>query len=159
MSFDPTRLRRGEWMAGAGGLLLFVSLFFFKWYGASVGLGGGLAFEASANGWHTHSILRWLMLLTVVAGAALWLLTATQPTDAVPLSAAVVATVVSGVTTICLAWRVVVDEPGPNDVIDVKVGAWIGLLAAALVLVGAWLSMRDEDRDGPLPEVPVRPLS
>jgi len=158
MSFDPTRLRRGEWLAGAGGLLLLVSLFLFKWYGVSVALGNGWSLGLSANGWHAHSILRWLMLLTIVAAVALWALTATQPTDAIPLSAAVVATVIAGVTTLCLAWRVIVDEPGPNDVVGVKLGAWIGLAAAALVVVGAWLSMRDEDRRGPLPEVPARPL-
>ncbi|MBB4663715.1 hypothetical protein [Conexibacter arvalis] len=159
MSFDPTRLRRGEWIAGAGGVLLLVSLFLFDWYGASADLGNGFSFSVGANGWETHSILRWLMLLTIVAGVALWLLTATQPTDAIPLSAAVVTVVVAGITTLCLAWRVLVNEPGPNALIEVKAGAWIGLVAAALVVVGAWLSMRDEDRRGPLPDVPVRPLA
>ena len=162
MRFDPTRMRRGEWIAGAGGLLLLVALFLFEWYGLRVGLSAihdSVTIDVTANGWHAHTILRWLMLLTVVAALALWALTALAPTDAIPLSAAVAAVVIGGITTLCLAWRVLIDEPGPNKLVSVEAGAWIGLLAAALVVVGAWLSMRDEDRSGPLPAVPVRPLA
>lgn len=162
MSFDPTRLRRGEWIAGVGGVLLLVSLFFFDWYGFDVAFTRGLSeafVTGGANGWDAHTILRWFMLLTIVAGIALWLLTATWPTDAIPLAAAVVTVVVAGITTLCLAWRVLVNEPGPNAVLDVRFGAYLGLLAAVLVLAGAWLSLRDEDRDAPLPDIPVRPLS
>lgn len=158
MSFDPTRLRRGEWIAGAGGVLLLVALFAFDWYGADARL-GTLSFSVGANGWESHSILRWLVLLTVLAGVALWLLTAVEQTDAIPLSVAVAAVVAGLVTTICLAWRVLVDEPGPNAFVNVKIGAWIGLLASAAVVVGAWLSMRDEDRTAPLPDVTVRRLA
>lgn len=159
MSFDPTRLRRGEWIAGAGGLLLLVSLFVFDWYGASADLGNGFSFSVGANGWATHSVLRWFMLLTIAAGIALWVLTAIERTDAIPLSVAVIAVVVALITTFCLAWRVLINEPGPNEFIAVKFGAWIGLLSSAAVLAGAWLSLRDEDRDASLPDIPVRRLS
>lgn len=147
MSFDPGRLRRGEWMAGLGGVVLLVSLFALDWYTGGIG------------GWEAHTILRWLMLLTGVAGIALWALTATQATDAVPLGTAVVTVVVAGPTTLLLLWRVLIDQPGANALVDVEIGAWLGLLSAALVLAGAWLSMRDEDRDAPLPDIPVRRLS
>lgn len=159
MSFDPTRLRRGEWIAGAGGALLLVSLFLFDWYGADADLGNGFSFSVGANGWETHSILRWFMLLTIAAGSGLWVLTAIERTDAIPLSAAVIAVVVAGITTFCLAWRVLINEPGPNELIEVKFGAWIGLLSSAAVVAGAWLSLRDEDRTAPLPDIPVRRLS
>lgn len=162
MSFDPTRLRRGEWIAGVGGVLLLVSLFAFDWYGFDAVFTRGLAalpLSGGASGWDAHTILRWFMLLTVAAGVALWVLTAVERTDAIPLSAAVIAVVVALITTFCLAWRVLVNEPGPNEVIDVKFGAYLGLLSSAAVLVGAWLSLRDEDRDAPLPEIPVRRLS
>lgn len=159
MSFDPTRLRRGEWIAFGGAVVLAVSLFLFKWYGVDIAIGGGYDFVASANGWHFHEILRWFMLLTIVGGAGLLLLTATQPTDAVPLGWAVATVVTAGLTTICLAWRVLVNEPGPNNLVEVRFGAYVGLVAAALVIVGAWLSLRDEDRAAPLPDIPVRKLS
>jgi hypothetical protein len=147
MSFDPGRLRRGEWMAGLGAVVLLVSLFALDWYTGGIG------------GWEAHTILRWFMLLTGLAGIALWALTATQPTDAVPLGAAVVTVVIAGLTTLLVAWRVLIDQPGANALVDVDLGAWIGLASAALVAVGAWLSMRDEDRDAPLPEIPVRRLA
>lgn len=162
MSFDLGRLRRGEWLAGAGGVVLLVSLFLFKWYGMRIGLSAiydNETIHVTATGWDAHTVLRWLMLLTGLAGIALWALTATQATDAVPLGTAVATVVVAGLTTLLLAWRVLVDEPGPNDLVSVKFGAYLGLVAAALVVVGAWLSLRDEDRDAPLPEIPVRRLA
>jgi hypothetical protein len=153
MTFDPGRLRRGEWLAGAGGLLLFLALFFFKWYGASASL-GGLTFSDSANGWHSHTALRWFVLLTILAALALVVVTATQQTPAMPSTIAPVTTAIAFLTTLLLAYRVVIDEPGPNGLVEVRVGAWIGLLAAALVTYGGFLSMRTEG--GPLVDVPVR---
>jgi hypothetical protein len=37
-----------------------------------------------------------------------------------------------------------VNQPGPNDLVEVRAGAWLGLLSAALMLYGGYLSMRDE---------------
>lgn len=155
MGFDLGRLRRGEWVAAAGALVLFVTLFFFKWYGAGISF-ESFSFEASANGWHTHSILRWLMLLTIVAVIALVVTTATQTTAALPVTMAVIATSIALLTTVLLAYRVLIDEPGPNELISVKFGAYLGLVSAAVVVYGGYLSMRDESTGTPAPEVPAR---
>ncbi|ADB52005.1 hypothetical protein [Conexibacter woesei] len=155
MGFDLSRLRRGEWVAAGGALVLFVTLFFFKWYGAGVSF-EGFSFEASANGWHTHSILRWFMLLTIVAVLALVVTTATQATTALPVTAAVLATAIALLTTVLLAYRVLIDEPGPNEFISVKFGAYLGLVASAVIVYGGYLSMRDESTGTPAPEVPAR---
>lgn len=154
MTFDPKRLRTGELVVAAGGLALLISLFFFKWYGMTLALAPGESFSVSANGWHTHSILRWLMLLTILAALALVVLTATQETAAMPLAASVVATVLAGVTTLCLAYRVLLDEPGPNALIDVRFGAYAGLISCAAIFYGGYLSMRDERSS--IPDQPTR---
>jgi hypothetical protein len=36
------------------------------------------------------------------------------------------------------------NQPGENDVVDVKIGAWLGLLAVIGITVGGYLAMRDE---------------
>jgi hypothetical protein len=153
MTFDFNRLRRGEWILGAGGLLLAISLFFFKWYGVSARL-DDLTLSLSANGWHSHTILRWFMLVTILAALALFVATLTQATPAIPSALAPVVTAIAFVTTILVAYRVVINEPGPNALIEVRVGAWIGLLAAALVTYGGYLAMRMEG--GPLADVTPR---
>ncbi len=136
MRFDLRRLRRGEQLAGLGALLLFVFLFFFKWYGVN-GFG-------SVDGWHGHSVLRWLMLLTILSAATLVVLTATQRIVALPVTSAVVTTAIAALTTVLVAYRVVINEPGPNAFVSVKAGAWLGLLACALIFYAGYLSMRDE---------------
>jgi hypothetical protein len=135
MEFDLSRLRRGELIAAVGGILLFVFLFFFDWYGDSLG---------SWNGWHGHTVLRWLMLLTILAALALAFATATQRTPALPVTGAVILTGLAALTTVLVAYRVIINEPGPNAAIDVKAGAWLGLLSLVAITIGGYLSMRDE---------------
>jgi len=137
----------GEIVAAVGGILLFVFLFFFAWYGVGGAIGGiaeSLGVKATVNGWHGHSVLRWLMLLTIIAALGLAFLTATQRTVALPVTAAVITTAIAALTTVLLAYRVIINEPGPNQFIDVKIGAWLGLVATAVVTYGGYLAMREE---------------
>jgi hypothetical protein len=147
MELDLRRLRRGEQLAGVGAILLFVVFFFFKWYGVGGDLGRfakAAGVDVSSNGWQGHSVLRWLVVLTILAALALVFLQATRRTVALPVTLAVITTALAGLTTVLLAYRVVIDEPGPNAYVDVKLGAWLGLLSAALIFYAGYLSMRDE---------------
>ena len=90
MTFDTTRLRMGEIVAAVGGVLLFVFMFFFSWYGVGGAIGSfaeSFGVKATVDGWNGHSVLRWLMLLTIVAALGLAFLTATQRTVALPVTA------------------------------------------------------------------------
>jgi hypothetical protein len=152
VTFEASRLRPGEIVAAVGALLLFIFMFFFKWYGVSLPggqqqLANALGVDTGAlavNGWHGHTVLRWLMLLTILAALALAFLTATQRTVALPVTMAVIVAALAALLTLLLAYRVIINEPGPNQYIDVKIGAWLGLLASALITYGGYLSMRDE---------------
>lgn len=161
MSFDVDRLRAPEWLVGAGALLLLVSLFLLDWYSVSISFSDAMSsstFSASADGWHGHTILRWFMLVVIAGGVALFVTTLVNETPAIPAAIAPPLTFVSLLTTVLLAYRVLINEPGPNELIDVDFGAWLGLLSAIATTAGAWWSMRREG--GPLPDVPVtvRPL-
>lgn len=162
MTIDLKRVRLGEWIAGAGGVLLLVSLFFLGWYSP---WGGWFTYTPlsremftpdypSANGWHTHSILRWFMLLTAIAALVLFIATLVQRTPAFSSAWAPVMTAIAFVTTVLVAYRVLINEPGPNAIISVEAGAWIGLFACALTTAGGYLSMRIEG--GPIADVPVQ---
>ncbi len=65
MDFDPSRLRRGEWLAGASARLLPSSWSWGKWYGKAPRNTGSL------TGWQALTDLRWLLLVTIVAAVGL----------------------------------------------------------------------------------------
>src|SRR5881398_2791480 len=122
MGLDLRLVRGGLRIAAIGAVLLFVFLFFFDWYavGGAIGaLASRLGVKASVNGWHGHSDLRWLMLLTIIAVLVLAFMAASRRkvTLAVPPSA--ILTALAGLTTLLVAYRVIINEPGPNKYIDV----------------------------------------
>ena len=148
MGFEPSRLRRGEVVAGAGALILLALMFLAPWYGLS----GELARTASAFGastsvdaWNGLSVLRWLMLLTIIAGLGLAILQGTQRAPALPVSFSVIATVLGALTVLALIYRVLINVPGPDSVIDARAGAYLGLITACVLTGGAFRSLRVED--------------
>ena len=78
MDFDASRLRRGEWLAGASAVLLAIFLVGGKWYGGAGRTGGSL------TGWQALTDLRWLLLVTIVAAVGLVFTQATRRAPALP---------------------------------------------------------------------------
>jgi hypothetical protein len=152
MGFDSGRLRRGELIAGASALLLLVFMFLFKWYGLGgavpsdlvTAIGSRLHVSTAQNAWHAMTILRWLMLVTILAALALPLLQATRRSPAVPVSMSVIVTVLGSLTAILLVYRVLINLPGNDKFIDQKVGAVLGLVSALGIALGGFESMRRE---------------
>jgi cytochrome b561 len=146
MEFDPSRLRRGEVIAGASALLLLVFLLFFRWYGVSAFLAqtASSSSPTSFTGWDSLTNLRWLLLLTILAALALTFLQATQRAPALPVSLSVIVTVLGLITVLALIYRVVINVPGPDDLLEQKPGAWLGLASAIGILYGGYASMRQE---------------
>ncbi len=134
MTVALSRLRRGEVVAALGAVALLADMFALWWYCSAT---------VSLDGWHAHTLLRWLMLATILAALALAVLTVTQRAVAVPVTVAVIVAALAALLTVLLAWRVVVDHPGPASA-TTRVGAWLGLLSSAAILLGAYWSMRDE---------------
>jgi hypothetical protein len=139
VDFDPSRLRRGEWLVGGGAVVLVVSLFVLPWYG-------------SRNGWHGLETLRWLVLLTVLVALALVWFQATRRAPAIPVSFSAIVTVVGLLNLIALIYRVLINQPGSDDLASLEAGAYVGLVAAIAIVYGGYLSMREEgisERDAP----------
>jgi hypothetical protein len=44
---------------------------------------------------------------------------------------------------------VLVFQPGPNEFVGVRYGAWLGLLAALTLAVGGWWATKDDRTDAP----------
>ena len=143
------RLRFGEWLTLFSGLALFGFLF-LDWFGAHGGAG--------VSGWDS---LGWLALalcvLAIAAGVALPFVFGLSEGPVLSLATAIVAMLAAGLAVIALLVQVVF-QPGPDALVDVLSGWWLGLLAAAGIARGGFLSLRDEYLPGvPIPDVPVRP--
>ena len=143
MSFAPHRLRRGEWLAGLGAVVLLLSMFLLTWYGPTGTLSPTASLSPSANGWQALTTARWVMLITIVLALALACLQGARRSPAVPVSLSVFVTVFALITVVILIDRVLIDPPG-GDLAEAKAGAYIGLLSAVVMLVGGFFSMRDE---------------
>jgi hypothetical protein len=148
MGVQPSRLRRGEIVAGISALVLLVSVFALPWYGLSGETGrtaASLGGPTSVNGWDGLTNLRWLMLLAIIAGLGLSVLQMTQRAPALPVSVSVIGTVLGGLAALALIDRVLIDPPGPSALIDRRAGAFIGLVGACGIAYGCFRSLRQED--------------
>jgi hypothetical protein len=149
------RLRDGEWIAGAGALALLASMF-LHWYGLDLALLDVVAPEATA--WQAFDVLDIVLALLALVPLALVFTQATRQSPAIPVFLSVM-TVLAGLLAAVLILYRVVNQPGPNEIVTVQAGAWLGLLAALVIAGGGWRSMRVEPVPGQaMPPVEDQPL-
>jgi hypothetical protein len=151
-----SRLRAGEWTAAVGGAALLVTLL-LPWFDVELPVppSGNLAApllveDGGTSGWDT---LGWLVVVLALAaiGCAAWLVLANalgRPV-AQAVAASVLTATVGTFAFVALALRALVFQPGPNDVVVLRYGAYLGLLAALILAVGGWLAIKDERTDAP----------
>jgi drug/metabolite transporter (DMT)-like permease len=128
MSFDLSRLRRGEWVVAAGSVALLASMLALPWFRES---------HTTVDGWTGARHFRWLAVVTLVLAAALLFFQATRQAPAVPVTIAVFVAIFGALTSAWLIYRVGIDPPGPR-----KAGGWIGLAGALAITYGGASSMR-----------------
>jgi hypothetical protein len=146
MGFDPSRLRRGELLAGAGAVLLLVFMLAGKWYGHGPG---------SRTGWQALVDLRWLLAVTIAAAISLLLSQTTRRAPAVPVTMSIIVAVLGLLSVLALIYRVLINPPAHE-----QLGAFLGLISAAALAYGGFLSLRQEGiarRDEPRHIPVVRP--
>jgi hypothetical protein len=131
---DLRRLRVGEWIVGACGLLLLVALF-LPWYG-----------EPSKTAWEAFTVLDVVFLLLALAALAVPIVTATQPVPAMPLATESL-TALFGVIGLVLVLIRVLNLPG--DATGRDIGLWLGLVAVFGIVAGGMVGIRDERRAPP----------
>jgi hypothetical protein len=145
------KLRRGELIAAAGGLLLLIALFFVDWYsaGTSVRLPLGTTVNVSGDfgAWDSEGFLGFIANLVILAAAlsavVLAVLTATSRTIALPVAASAI-TAGLGIAAVAMVLLRMIFQPGPNELIDLKFGILLALIASLIVAYGGWESMREE---------------
>lgn len=151
------RLRLGEWVTLAGALGLLVTMF-FDWFGVE---GDGRLLEIvrvsgllEKSGWSGVGwALAALLALAIALGLAIVVATATRQTPAWSVGACVLAVPVGLIAFLVLALRLLT-QPGlgvglPDEFVDIKLAAHLGLLFTALIPVGAFLALKDERTAAP----------
>jgi hypothetical protein len=144
------RLRRGELVAGASGLLLLIFVFALTWYSVTGPLRPTLAVlgrATSYNGWDGLTHVRWLLLVTALVALALAYFQASQRAPAIPVSLAVTVTVLGGLSVLTLIYKVLINTPGSE--LDQRAGAYLGLAAAIGIAYGGFDSLREESGPDP----------
>jgi hypothetical protein len=149
MDFDIGRLRRSDRIIGISAIALFIFLFFFKWYGVSTSVGvagGGINLDVSKSGWDVFTNSRWIWLLTIivalgavaVASGALKLKSPVQP--------GVLVAGLGALSTLLILYRIVHHPSGGGAGYSygIKIGIWLGLIAAAALTYGGYLGMQAE---------------
>ncbi len=154
---DLARLRFGDWVLGAAGVAV-LGVMFLDWYGVpdEIQL---YPFEPQFNAWEAFAVNDVILGLAAVMAIAAFVLTATQPTAAMPLAMASLTTLVGMLAFVLVTIRVI----WPPDVFPDGVpfdpareaGAWLGLVAVAALVGGGLASIRDERL--PRPEHKVEP--
>jgi hypothetical protein len=148
---DLGKLRRGELIAAAGGLLLLIALFFFDWYSAGTSVTLPLGTTVSVSGdfgaWDGEGFFGFLANLVILAAGVsavgLAVLTATSRTIALPVAASAI-TAALGIAAVVMVLLRMLFQPGPNELVSLKFGILLALIATVIVAYGGWTSMREE---------------
>ena len=143
---DLRRLRVGEWIVGASGLLLLIALF-LPWYELSEPVLSGSAsqFEDSATGWESFSILDLLLALGAVAAVGVVVVTAAHSTPALPLAMQSLLTLVGVVLLVLVLFRIW-NAPELSEDASREIGAALGLVGTFGIAAGCLVAIRDERR-------------
>jgi hypothetical protein len=157
---DFRRLRLGEWVMGAAGLLLFVALF-LPWYelGEGIVVGPPDELDAHASAWDAFTVLDLLLAIGAIAAIAVVIVTAAHATPAVPLALESLVALFALVLLVLVVFRLAdppdvsfletAGAPGTREHIedlDRATGAWLGLAGVLGIFVGGLLAMRNERR-------------
>jgi hypothetical protein len=158
MDFNISRLRRSEQIIGGGAIALFIFLFFFKWYGVSTNVTSvaGLNINVSRTGWETFTNSRWIWLLTIVVALAATALVAMRRTPELPVSPGAIVAGLGAVSTVLIFYRIVHHPTASASVgsfhasAGIKIGIWLGLIAAVAITYGGYLAMKDSSAPAPV---------
>jgi hypothetical protein len=147
------RLRPGELLSGLSALAL-IGFLFLDWFGAVGGVyfSRGVGRPASAGVFATYGesgwqALGWLALalcvLAILAGLALPLVAARNDSPVLPVLGSI-GTTLAGIFAMAALLVQVIAQPGPDELVDVKSGWWLGLISTFGIAVGGWMAMKEE---------------
>lgn len=152
MNFDMSRLRRSDQIIGASAIAFFIFLFFFKWYGVSSNISSfaGVNVNVSKSGWSVFTNSRWIWLITIIVAIGAVVVVGARMKLETPVKPSVIVAGLGALSTILILYRIVHHPTATANVgnfhasAGIKIGIWLGLIAAAGITYGGYLAMGDE---------------
>ncbi len=155
MSFDIGRLNRAHRIMGGGAIALLIFMFLFKWYGVSASSSiGGVSFSSSANGWHSFTNSRWIWLITIIVALGVVAMAGAARELHSPIAPGAVVAGLGALSTVLILYRIfhhpsagvsgTVAGVSYSASAGIKIGIWLGLIAAAVITYGGYLAMQQE---------------
>ena len=136
---DLRRLRAGEWITAACGVVLLASLW-LPWYS------GPFTGRASLSAWQSLAAVDVLLALIAASAVALLVVTAVEGVPAVPIALSVFVAFAGMLGVVLVLIRLL---SLPDGVAGREWGLWLALAGAVGIVVGALVAMRDERRSPP----------
>lgn len=126
------RLSSGDWLAAVSGVLLLIALF-LPWYSAQ---------GADVNAWDSMAVNDVLIAFAAVMAVVAVIVVSIDRFAGFSVAASMLASLPGIVALLLVVIRML--SPAPEVDVSLGTGAWLGLLAAAGVVVGCWAGARDE---------------
>lgn len=143
----PPRIYRGELTSALSALGLLALMFLAKWYGVAGTVDPSAARPAistAEDAWNGLTIVRWIVLLTIVAALGSVVLHASQRSHGTRTDTSRVVFGLGSLTSVLLIYRVLIDLPQASRVIDQKLGAVLGVMCALGIAIGGFESMHEQ---------------
>ncbi len=150
---DVNRLSQGEKIVGISAIVLLLDMFILKWFGLKFDGGAGafgVSAEGSKNAWGSMDVIRFILILAVIAGLALTYIKAAASDVDLPVALSVVVTALAGLGTLLVLFRLI-SPPDfglsdfPSGVSHTRgIGAFIGLIAVGALTYGGYRTMEEE---------------
>jgi hypothetical protein len=140
------RSDRGELLSTACALGLLVCMFGFAWYGGD-GIPGITPRDRlvwTQNAWEALAVVRWVMLATIVTVLGSLVLHLNQRSHGARTNTSPFVVLLGTATALLLIYRVLIDLPAANRVVDQKLGAVLGVLLTLGIAAGGLRSLREE---------------
>ena len=136
----PARMELGELISAESALLLLVSMFALAWFGTvrPPGRTTGAGLQSSEDAWSGLTNVRWAMILAVLLALGVVAVHIGQAAHGTKTETGSLVAAAGGLCGVLLVWRVLVELPDPGRVVDVKLGAYVGLLCAWGIAIGGW---------------------
>jgi len=137
---NVNRPRTGELVAAVSGIALLVVMF-LDWYRA--GGGAGVA-PPGLSAWQAFGLLDVILALIAVLAIAPAVLSATRRSPALPIAASVIGAALAIAAVLAVFYRIL-DQPGPNELVEARVGAFLGFVSVLGIAAGSWSAMSHDD--------------
>lgn len=150
---DTSRLGRGEMIAVVSAIVLLLVMFIFSWFSVDFGDGlgiGAVGVDTTANAWQAFGFIDIILFVTILVAVGLAVMKANSQSANLPVAGSALVAGLGILSTLLLLFRII-SPPGAGDIpdgVDIGIGrgigVFLGLLLAAGIAYGGYLSMQEE---------------